>query len=86
MGKGCGIDVQRTTDEKTMTLIAHELGHNLNCDHDGNGPRNGPARPCALKEFIMSQSILSVEANDRIDTARWSECSIKIISDYLDSR
>lgn len=51
--------------------IAHEIGHNLNADHDAEG--------CS-----GTNSLMRTEINFTSSSFEWSNCSRKSIQDFLE--
>ncbi|XP_066968413.1 LOW QUALITY PROTEIN: uncharacterized protein [Macrobrachium rosenbergii] len=53
-------------------VVAHELGHNLGMNHDGQGSASG----CNSGKYIMSPSVGPGKTT-------WSQCSIEVLHSFL---
>ncbi|KAK3881856.1 hypothetical protein Pcinc_013733 [Petrolisthes cinctipes] len=56
----------------SVFVVAHEMGHNLGMNHDGQGD----ARPCSSTKYIMSPSVGPGKTT-------WSSCSAQVIHSFL---
>lgn len=89
LGKVCAskrervnINLYYSDASEVAETVAHEIGHNLNMDHDfksdGSGQRipksSSDGRPCTNKNFIMDY----YQPNPR----SWSPCSVEDINRY----
>ncbi|XP_071516077.1 uncharacterized protein [Panulirus ornatus] len=56
----------------SVYVVAHEMGHNLGMNHDGQGD----AQQCSSTKYIMSPSVGPGKTT-------WSSCSISVIHNFL---
>lgn len=71
---GSGIDQATFSAAASGAFLAHEMGHNYDADHDGNG------NACPSSGFIMA-SLINVDS----PADAFSTCSLDYFADYRDN-
>ena len=69
---GNGVNQMTFSAAGSAVILAHEMGHNFDLDHDGDG------NTCASSGFIMNASI-----NLGNPPTQFSSCSLQALDDYL---
>ncbi|XP_052267678.1 uncharacterized protein LOC127869275 isoform X2 [Dreissena polymorpha] len=82
------VSIQEDDDYYTTTSVAaHELGHNLGSDHDGE-QSDAVASACSADSmFIMAPWVSSFQSGDAytVNPWRFSTCSVKQFKNYIKS-
>ncbi|KAL4225404.1 hypothetical protein ACF0H5_016094 [Mactra antiquata] len=73
-----------TTYFTTVSVFAHELGHNLGSSHDGS---SGSSGCLASDEYIMAPMVASFSPGEAYSVNPWrfSPCSVTAFKSYVDS-
>jgi len=89
LGTVCGSKAYRTNineyyynDLDTAQIVAHEIGHNLNMDHDFNG---SPSNKRYSSSGALCTGINTIMDYYQPDPASWSACSVEDITSYYNS-
>ncbi|KAH3712680.1 hypothetical protein DPMN_072433 [Dreissena polymorpha] len=82
------VSIQEDDDYYTTTSVAaHELGHNLGSDHDGERSVSVASACSADSKFIMAPFVSSFNSSDEytVNPWRFSTCSVKQFKNYIKS-